>query len=64
MPSWLSFLLSILGKIMELVTPELKELLKNFALDFYQKAKQTPNPADDILAALILALLNIPIPTT
>lgn len=58
-PMWV---FPILVKLMGLLTPHLKSLLGNFALDFYHKAKETDNPFDDIGAALLLALLSIPTP--
>lgn len=58
-PTWI---FPILLKIMDLLTPQLKLLLKDFALNFYQRAKETDNPFDDIVAGLLMALLSIPTP--
>ena len=62
MPSWVTILLPIIGQLMALLTPALREMLLQFANDFYAKAKTTPNPVDDIVAALLLGILNIPTP--
>ena len=58
-PTWI---FPILVKLMDLLTPQLKILLSDFALQFYQRAKATENPFDDIAAGLLLALLSIPTP--
>lgn len=52
----------ILGLILPVVTPELRRLLEKFLLDFYAKAKETPNPWDDFLAKFLLRILGIEVP--
>lgn len=44
------------------VTPKLRDRLEVFLLDFYKHSKETPNFADDILAAMLLGLFEIPTP--
>ena len=58
-PTWV---FPILLKLMGLLTPQLRLLLKDFALGFYERAKETDNPFDDVAASLLLALLSIPTP--
>ena len=59
MPNWV---IPLVIKLMGLLTPQLKILLSDFAISFYQKARETENPFDDIAAGLLLALLSIPTP--
>jgi len=53
----------LLNTILPAITPALKDLLGEYALAFYWKAKETSNPMDDVLATFILDILDIPIPT-
>ncbi len=62
MPNWLMLLLPLIGQMLQAITPALRDLLRSFAVDFYNKAKATDNPVDDFLALLLLGVLNIPIP--
>lgn len=63
--SWTFFLdlaVKVLGPIAALLSDELRELLEDFAVSFFKKAKATPNPWDDFFAGVLLKLLGIPEP--
>lgn len=49
----------VLGKILEAITPALREAIENFLKELYAKAKQTSNPWDDFLVELLAAVLGI-----
>jgi len=49
----------VLGKVLEVVTPELRKMVESFLKDLYQKAKATQNPWDDFLVELLAAVLGI-----
>ena len=50
MPKWLvSILVAVLGAILSVVSPKIREELENFVSHLEEKAKETPNPADDML---------------
>ena len=42
-----------------LFTPAVLDMLKQFTKDFYLKAKETPNPWDDILAEFLAGLVGL-----
>ena len=58
----LTVALPIIREILEKFSPELRRLLCEFAMGLYGKAKATPNPYDDIAAALLLDLLGLETP--
>ncbi len=60
----LSALIPIIKTVLGIITPELREKLVAFSLDWYTSARQTPNPWDDIATSALLAILDIPTPTT
>ena len=53
----------LLGTVIPALTPALKDVLKEYALIFYAKAKETANPFDDILARFFLEVMDIPEPS-
>lgn len=52
------FVLMFLKPIVSVITPTLKDLLKNLVDQFVDHAKTTPNPFDDILADFLSRLLE------
>ena len=44
---------------MDIITPELRRLLVTAVHEFREKAEQTPNPYDDLLADLLFQLFMI-----
>ena len=63
---WQSILLNMamgmLPQIIGVLSPVLRAVLATAALEMYQKAKDSENPYDDIVAAGLLAALNVPTP--
>ena len=60
MPEWLTALLvSVLGAILSVVSPKIREAITNFILDLEKKAKETPNPADDMLVDFLKHIFKI-----
>ena len=51
-------LLQILGMVLGAATPELRKMLVEWVAEFKEKAAKTPNPWDDMLAALLEALIG------
>ena len=49
----------VLGKVLEAVTPAIRESLENFLKELYGKAKQTPNPWDDFLVEMLATILGV-----
>ena len=61
--TWIiDLVIKILSLILPVVTPELRRMLEKFLKDFYEKAKETPNPWDDFLAKFLLRILGIEVP--
>ena len=58
----IELIIKIFSLILPVVTPELRKMLEKFLLEFYAKAKETPNPWDDFLAKFLLRILGIDIP--
>ena len=50
---------TILQKIMELISPEIREMVVKFVLELEEKAKLTPNLWDDILVFALKKVLAI-----
>jgi len=50
---------TILQKILELVSPEIRDALIKFVLDLEAKAKLTPNLWDDVLVFVLKKVLAI-----
>ena len=57
--SWKDLLVMGLGSIFQVMTPELKQVLNVAALNVYRKARQTPNPFDDMGAGILCAILGV-----
>lgn len=50
-------LLKILGMLISVASPELRKMLEEWILEFEAKAKETDNPWDDMLAAVLKAII-------
>jgi len=60
MPAWLvSILTAILGAILAVVSPQIRQALEDFVHDLERKAKETPNPADDMLVDFLKHILKV-----
>jgi hypothetical protein len=60
--SWtkvLGFVALVLGPLMKLLSPVIRDGLKDVLLKLYEKAKSTPNPVDDVFVGFVLDLLQI-----
>ena len=55
-------LLAILPTLLSIVTPEIREMLEEFILRWWQKAKQTDNAFDDLLVKFIAGLIDLDLP--
>jgi len=62
MNAWVSILLPLVSTLINAMTPTLRNLLQEFLLDLYKRARETENPFDDMVTAALLALLGIPSP--
>ena len=61
--TWIiGILVQIFSTIMPIITPQLKKELEDFLVGMYNKAKETPNPCDDLLLKFLLRMLSISIP--
>ena len=58
----LKVFLPLIPAILAAATPVLRNMIQEFALAFYKKAKETENPYDDFLAGIVLALLQVDVP--
>lgn len=59
-PSWvLNLIVSVLGPLVGLITPQLKEAIAAFVRDLANKAKETESPLDDIFVKVLAALLDV-----
>ena len=52
----------ILGPLLKIVSPMIKDALTEALQKLYLKAYATENPVDDLLVGLLLELLGIPYP--
>ena len=52
----------ILGPLLKIVSPMIKDALTDVLQKLYLKAYATENPVDDLLVGLLLELLGIPYP--
>lgn len=58
--NWLLNILSgVFGQLVAVITPELRELIKQFVLDLWAKAVATDNVWDDFFVKLLAGLLGI-----
>lgn len=53
------FLLSLLGTVVDGVSPELREILESSIHSLEKRAKSTPNRFDDILVNMLKSLLGM-----
>ena len=61
--TWIiNLLINVLGSILPVLTPMIKESLSAFLTDLYKKAVETPNPWDDFVVKFLLRILSIPVP--
>ena len=61
--TWIiNLLINVLGSILPVLTPMIKESLSTFLTDLYKKALETPNPWDDFVVKFLLRILSIPVP--
>jgi len=56
---WLNLGLKVLGTIVKLVSPEIRDLVAQLIQEGYNKAKATENPWDDFLFKVLATLLGI-----
>ena len=54
-----TIIISLLLRSLKCATPGLIEGLKNMVLDFEAKARETPNPFDDMLADILKGIVGI-----
>lgn len=61
--SWLiNLLVAIIGPLLNIITPKLREELSKLLTTFYLHAESTDNPWDDFLAEFLLRALGFPVP--
>jgi hypothetical protein len=59
-PSWiLNLIVSVLGPLISLLTPQIKDALTEFVQNLYDKAQGTDNPVDDVFVRFLAALLDV-----
>ncbi|HID30013.1 MAG TPA: hypothetical protein EYP19_08420 [Desulfobacterales bacterium] len=61
--NWKDVLFPLLAALFSSMTPVLRQTLQTLLEDLYKRCKDTSNPFDDMLVALLMALLGIPTPT-
>jgi len=54
-----NWIILLLRQLLTVVSGPLRETITNFATDFRKKAKETPNPWDDVLADILCWILDI-----
>ena len=52
-------IVSLIGQILQMVSPEIRSLLKGFVLELEERASQTPNPWDNMLVGALKAILDV-----
>ncbi len=57
--NWKAFLAKLAAQILGSVSENLLKEMKDFAIAFRTKAKQTTNPWDDVLADFICGILGV-----
>ena len=55
-----NWLINLFRRILGMASGPIRDMLVGFASDFRAKAKETPNPWDDILADIVCWLLVVP----
>jgi len=58
----MKLLLAILPTVLNLVTPEIREMFNDFMLRWWEKAKATENKFDDLLVKFIAELTKVDLP--
>jgi len=58
-PTWL---IPIIIQLMKLLSPNIANMLRDFAVELYYRARETANPFDDVAASALLGLLGIETP--
>ena len=58
-PQWL---IPIIIQLMKLLSPNIANMLRDFAVELYYRARETVNPFDDVAAGALLGLLGIETP--
>lgn len=53
------WILRLITLIVGSASPALRELIKTWVIELEQRAKETPNPFDDVLVGLIKIVLNV-----
>lgn len=53
------WILRLISLIVGSASPELRKLIKEWVLELEKRAKETPNPFDDVLVGLIKIVLNV-----
>jgi len=51
--------LNVIMVVLKFATPELRDTMKDFLVGFKEKAAQTPNPVDDIIADALLIVFGV-----
>ena len=54
-----SLVITVLGVVLKTVSPEIKQLLKQYINELYAKAKVTNNPLDDFFVEFLADILSI-----
>lgn len=53
------WILRLITLIVGSASPELRKLIKDWVIELEARAKETPNPFDDVLVGLIKIVLNV-----
>jgi len=53
------WILSMFSLVVNSASPAIRESVKGWVLELEKRAKETPNPMDDILVGLLKVILNI-----
>lgn len=53
------WILRLITLIVGAASPELRQLVKEWVIELDKRAKETPNPFDDVLVGLIKIVLNV-----
>jgi len=53
------WILRLITLVVNSASPELRKIIKEWVLELEKRAKETPNPFDDVLVGLIKIVLNI-----
>ena len=55
----MSIIVKIARELIDVISPELRDYLKDAVSNISAHAAKTPNPWDDLLASLLKAILNL-----